>query len=48
MNADDYLKGMRDCKDGNDAKPGMSQDYYDGFGCQYEAEQSLTEMGLRQ
>ena len=47
MNSDEYLKGMRDCKDGKPHQPGMSQDYNEGYSCQYSAEQSLTAMGLR-
>jgi len=47
MNTDEYLKGMRDCKNGKPARLGMSDDYYDGYSCQYEAEQALTELGLR-
>jgi hypothetical protein len=47
MNTREYLDGQRDCRDGLQAKLNASQDYYDGFACQYEAEQILTEMGLR-
>jgi hypothetical protein len=45
---DDYLRGQRDCKDGMDARVGQSSNYYNGYAIQYEAEQMLTEMNLRQ
>ena len=47
MNTDEYLRGQRDCKDGKPHKAGQSKDYNDGYGCQYEAEQMLTELGLK-
>jgi hypothetical protein len=48
VNTDEYLRGMRAAKDGKPAEVGASDDYNDGYGTQYEAEQSLTEMGLMQ
>jgi len=48
MKTDDYLQGMRDCKDGIPHKMGKSADYHDGYATQYAAEQLLTEMGIRQ
>jgi hypothetical protein len=47
MNTREYLDGQRDCRDGLPAKLNASDDYYEGFGTQYQAEQMLTEMGLR-
>ena len=47
MNTDDFLQGQRDCKDGVPHEAGKSKDYDAGYGSQYEAEQALTEMGLR-
>jgi len=50
MNTDDYLQGMRDCKDGIPHQPGKSQDYNDGYSCQYSSEAvqgwANDEMGL--
>ena len=43
---DDFLQGQRDCKAGVEHKAGKSKAYDDGYGTQYEAEQSMTEMGL--
>ena len=42
MNTDDYLQGMRDCKEGREHKPGMSQDYDEGYSAEYEREEVLT------
>lgn len=39
MNTDDFLRGQRDCKDGKDLKLGDTDDYYRGYGAQYELEQ---------
>jgi len=47
-NTADYLRGMRDAKDGKPAEAGASDDYENGYGTQYEAEQQLTAMGLMQ
>lgn len=47
MNADDFLQGQRDCKNGVPHEAGKSKDYDAGYGAQYSAEQMLTEMGLR-
>ena len=44
---DDFLKGQRDCRNGVPHKPMQSEAYNRGYGSQYSAEQSLTEMGLR-
>jgi len=44
MNSDEYLKGMRDCKDGIPHQPGMSQDYNDGYAAEYERQEVLTVM----
>lgn len=48
MKTDDYLQGQNDCKDGVPHEMGKSKDYHDGYATQYEAEQLLTEMGIRQ
>lgn len=48
METNDYLQGMRDCKDGKEHQVGKSKDYDEGYGVQYEAEALLTEMGLMQ
>ena len=47
-NTGEYLRGMRDAKAGNHSEVGASDDYNEGYGTQYAAEQSLTEMGLMQ
>ena len=47
-NTADYLRGMRDSKDGKPAEVGASDDYENGYGAQYESEQQLTAMGLMQ
>lgn len=44
MNTDDYLQGMRDCKDGVPHKSGKSQDYDDGYATEYERQEVLTVM----
>ncbi len=44
---DDFLQGQRDCRDGKSHEAGKSDAYDRGYGTQYEAEQALTEMGLR-
>lgn len=43
MNATEFMKGQIDCQDGYPAKAGMSKDYYDGYGAEYEKEQLATE-----
>lgn len=40
-NADDFLRGQSDCKDGIPHKPNMSDDYDRGYSAQYELEQLL-------
>ena len=47
MNTDDFLRGQRDCKDGNPHKAGQSEDYDRGYGAQYELEAVMTEMTVR-
>ena len=47
-NTSDYLRGMRDARNGELAEVGASDDYVRGYGTQYEAEQQLTAMGLMQ
>ena len=44
--SDEFLDGQRDCKNGVEHKPGRSEEYNNGYGCQYEAEQLMTEMGM--
>jgi hypothetical protein len=44
----DYLRGMEDCKAGNDHKPHQSEDYDRGYAAQYAHEQVLTEISLQQ
>lgn len=43
----EFMRGQRDCKDGKPHKPGQTEAYDRGYGAQYEAEQQLTEMGIR-
>ena len=47
-NCSDYMRGMRAAKRGYPAECGATDDYYRGYGCQYEAEAQLTAMGLEQ
>ena len=47
-NTSEYLRGMRDARDGELAEVGASDDYNRGYDCQYTAEQQLTAMGLMQ
>lgn len=42
--ADDFLRGQRDCKNGEPHKSGQSESYDRGYGAEYEKEQVLTEM----
>jgi hypothetical protein len=44
---DDYLRGARDCQRGN-LYPDQSPAYYKGYSIQYEKEQVMTELGLRE
>ena len=44
----EFRRGMADQKAGKPADIDGSDDYIDGYGTQYEAEQALTEMGLMQ
>jgi hypothetical protein len=44
----EYLRGMRDAKQGEPSEIGASDDYCRGYGTQYEAEQQLTAFGLMQ
>ena len=46
--SDDFKWGMRDCKEGVLAMVNGSNEYNKGYSQQYNAEQSLTEMGLMQ
>lgn len=47
INADDYLRGQRDCKDGIPQRAGQSPSYNRGYAAQYEWEQVMTELSLR-
>ena len=44
IEANDYLRGMKDCQDGLDHKGGQSQDYDRGYNTQYQKEQNLTAL----
>ena len=44
----DFMQGQRDCREGIPHQSGKGEAYDRGYACQYEAEQCLTEMGLRQ
>jgi hypothetical protein len=46
--AEDFLKGQNDCKDGIAHQSGKGASYDAGYSAEYEAEQMLAEMGLRQ
>ena len=48
MDTNEFLRGQQDCKVGVEHKPNQHPDYDRGYGAEYEAEQLLTEMGLRQ
>ena len=41
---DDFLEGARDCREGNPAREDKSQDYYRGYGAEYELEQMLGHL----
>ena len=41
-NSNDYMRGMRDCKDGLPHLINQSKDYDSGFSDQYFIEQSIT------
>ena len=47
-NTSEYLRGQSDAKHGEDADINGCKDYIRGYALQYEAEQQLTDMGLRQ
>lgn len=44
FNADDFLKGQKDCKEGIPHKAGKSEDYNRGYGAQYQHEQNVTHL----
>jgi hypothetical protein len=44
ISSDDFLKGQKDCIDGELHKPGMSEDYDRGYACQYASEQVANAM----
>lgn len=44
MDADQYLKGMSDCKNGVPHEDGKGEDYDTGFAHQYELEQLQSEL----
>ena len=46
INPSDYLRGMRDAKDGKQAESGASDDYDKGYACQYETQERLTALGI--
>jgi hypothetical protein len=47
VNTNEHLDGAADCKAGNPPRDNPTPDYLDGYGLQYQAEQLMTEMGLR-
>ena len=42
LNANEFLDGMRDAKEGNDCKVGMGEEYVRGYHAQYVAEQNRS------
>jgi hypothetical protein len=48
IDASEYLKGCNDCKEGLEPRLGEHDDYYLGFALQYEREQVLTELNIKQ
>ena len=46
MNTDDFLRGQKDCQDGELHKPGQSEDYDRGYAAQYEFEQMMGAFGV--
>jgi hypothetical protein len=44
IDANDYLRGMKDCQDGVPHKAGESADYDRGYSAQYTQEQNLSEL----
>jgi hypothetical protein len=47
MNADDFLKGQRDCEKGAVHQSGKSESYDRGYAAQYQHEQNLSALGGR-
>lgn len=47
MSADDFLKGQADCKDGKLADLKGNVDYNRGYAAQYQHEQNMTDLGIR-
>lgn len=44
LDADEFLRGQRDCKDGVPHKPGQSDSYDRGYSTEYEREQIMSEL----
>ncbi len=44
IEANDYLRGMKDCQDGLDHKCDQGADYDRGYSTQYQQEQNLTAL----
>ena len=47
INVDDFLQGSRDCQQGLPHKH-KSESYDRGYACEYEREQVMTEVSLKQ
>lgn len=47
-NADEFMLGQLDCKNGEAVKNGRPEDYYRGFSAQYQHEQKLTNQTEKQ
>ena len=45
-NTADYLRGMRDAKDGKPAEVGASDSYMNAYNFQVQSVQQLADMGL--
>ena len=43
-NPNEFMDGVRDCRDGNDIRRGMGHDYNRGYCAQYTHEQNLNEL----
>jgi len=44
LDADEFLRGQRDCRDGIPHREGQSDSYNRGYATEYEREQVMTEL----
>jgi len=48
INADEFLQGQKDCRDGVPHESGKSDSYDRGYNCQYQHEQNQTYLTSNQ